>query len=283
MLAGRDGSNRRPGTFSVHAMCHRSGVADPLSLSPVEDYTASAVEGTVGGAWGQRTVRDARDASGLRVDLTYDDARVALELTSLNDSEWSAASSEVVKLETRLTERARRDGWGGWVLGIAMPARLRELETEVARLMETGDEFEPSYSSDALLAMVPEAVEAFLDRHRSLRRLGLSMLRKRASHDTVQVLLAGAGFRIEGFSSDLQDIVDRKASTLREARPYQTHLAVLVVRWDFSDASEETRPPVLPADIDVLWVVHPARGEEPVRLWRLDRGAQRWCTQSVRN
>lgn len=134
----------------------------PLRLSSVEDYAASAVEGFVGGTWGERTVRDARDGFGLRVDLTYDDAGVALELTSLTDGQWSAAGSEVVKLETRLTERARREGWGGWVLGIAMPARLRELEAAVAQLMATGDEFEPSYSSDALLDMAADAVRVFV-------------------------------------------------------------------------------------------------------------------------
>lgn len=109
------------------------------------------------------------------------------------------------------------------------------------------------------------------------------MLRRSPTHDTVRVLLAGAGFRIEGFTTALQSIVNRKASTLGETRPRQTHLAVLVTRWDFSDAPEATSPPMLPEEIDVLWVVHPDRGGEPVRLWRLERGAERWSAQTARS
>src|SRR5205085_4548835 len=138
-----------------------------LTLSPVEEYTASAVEAAVGGDWCRRRVRDARDGSGVRVDLTYEDAGVALELTSLNDPEWNAAGSEVAKLEARLTERARREGWGGWVLSVAMPLRLRDLEPAVAQLMAAGDEFEPSYTSETLLAMAPDAVSEFVQTHRS--------------------------------------------------------------------------------------------------------------------
>lgn len=250
-------------------------------MSRGEDYTAKAVEHAVGGAWGERTVRDARDDSGLRVDVTYDTGAIALELTSLNDAEWNAAGSEVAKLENRLTERARREGWGGWVLGIAMPSRIRELEPAVVQLMAGGEEFEPSYSAEELLGMAHQDARAFVERHRALHGLGLSMLRRWAGHDTVRVILAGAGFQVEGFTEALQDLVDRKVSTLREARPRETHLAVLVVRWDFSDTPDETRPPVLPEDVDVLWVVHPERGSEPVRLWRLDRGSKRWSLPTI--
>lgn len=252
------------------------------SLSRIEDYTATAVEDAFGARWGGRTVRDARDGSGLRVDLTYEDAGVALELTSLTDEKMTAASSEVVKLEARLTDRARREGWGGWLLGISMPSRIRDIEVAVTELMAGGEEFEPSYSSDALLEMAPTAARAFVRKHRVLHGLGLSMVRRWSDHDNVRVILSGGGFQITGFTEMLQQIVNRKAAVLEEARPRETHLAVLVARWDVSDFAAETRPPRLPYEIDTLWVVHPKRGAKPTRLWRLHRGEERWSTHSGR-
>lgn len=256
-------------------------------LRPTEEYTVGAIEAVLGRElqqdWGRRTQRDGRDGSGLTVDLTYDAAAIALELTSLQDPAFTASGSEAAKLEARLTETARAQGWGGWLLRVRLPASLKAIEPAVERLMAENREIDPmNYSSQDLMdAQSRGDVAAFLAEHRELYRLGISRLARRPTRDSVVVFLAGGGFLIEGFRDALQEVVDRKSQTLRKARPRETHLGVLVVRWDVSDVPSETDPPDLTDDVDVLWVVHPERGSARARVWMARRGVTHWTLYTV--
>jgi len=63
-------------------------------LHPVEQYLVDVVTDVartdLGIDWGPWCRRDARDDSGLRVDLTFEPSNIALELTSLQDGDWNA-------------------------------------------------------------------------------------------------------------------------------------------------------------------------------------------------
>ena len=100
-------------------------------LSSIERYLLDVVSDVarrdLGQDWGPWRVRDSRDGSGLRVDVTFEDSGVALELTSLQDSEWLAANSVARKFERELTVFARERRLHGWVLGVSGSARLKDI------------------------------------------------------------------------------------------------------------------------------------------------------------
>jgi hypothetical protein len=107
-----------------------------------------------------------------------------------------------------------------------------------------------NYDVDDLLdAEAAGELKDFFDQHRGLHRLGLSIL-KRWAGDSVRLSVAGSGFQILGFTSLLEGAIAQNAAKLGEARPRETHLAVLVFRWDLSDDPTETPPPTLPEEVD---------------------------------
>ena len=119
-------------------------------------------------------------------------------------------------------------------------------------------------------------LDEFIERHRHLHRLGLSLLQRRPESDSVFIMVVGAGFEILGFTDLLAQVVADNAVKLGEARPRETHLAVLVGRWDLSNEASETAPPALPDDVDVLWIVHSVRGKPEALVWLANRGDEHW-------
>jgi hypothetical protein len=228
--------------------------------------------------WGKWCERDGRDGSGLRVDVTFEDCGIALELTSLQDSVWLAANSAARKLERQLTTFARDRSLQGWVVAVSSTARLMDIAAAAMPLMESGTEIRPMrYSSrDLADAEANGELDEFLERHRDLHGLGLSLLQRRPDSDSVFFMVAGAGFQILGFTHLLAEALAVNAVKLREARPRETHLAVLVGRWDLSNAPSETAPPAFPDDVDVLWIVHPVRGNPEALVWLAHRGDDNW-------
>lgn len=252
------------------------------SLSPTEQYLVEVVTDVaardLGENWGPWRRRDAQDDSGLRVDLTFDASIIALELTALHDAEWNAAGSAAAKLEEELTAFVRERGLPGWIVGVSSTARLRELAIALKPLMEANIELRPMHYSSQNLKEADEAgaLHEFVERHRRFRDLGLSVLHRGSDDAPVSFLIAGAGFRILGFTEHLAKAVAQNAAKLGEARPHDTHLAVLVVRWDLSDSPTETAPPSLPPEVDALWVVHPMRSQPNAHVWLAGRGDEAW-------
>jgi hypothetical protein len=133
-----------------------------------------------------------------------------------------------------------------------------------------------NYDVDDLLdAEAAGELKDFFDQHRGLHRLGLSIL-KRWAGDSVRLSVAGSGFQILGFTSLLEGAIAQNAAKLGEARPRETHLAVLVFRWDLSDDPTETPPPTLPEEVDALWVVHPDWVRPGPVVWLAHRGDKEW-------
>jgi hypothetical protein len=98
-----------------------------------------------------------------------------------------------------------------------------------------------------------------------------------SSSDLNEAREAG-GFQISGFTDLLETAIAANVDKLDEARPRETHLGVLVARWDVSNEAAETRPAALPASVDTLWVIHPGRGGADAELWSLRRGEAEWRT-----
>jgi hypothetical protein len=247
-------------------------------LSPTERYLIEVVTGVarrdLGQDWGLWCERDARDESGLRVDVTFEDRSIALELTSLHDPEWRNASATARKMEARLTSFAQQSGLGGWVITARSDANLNDIEAPVKELMESGTEITPmGYSSHDLVHAEAQGERPdLLSRHHKLQELGLLRLVRRPGSEPVHLWVIGAGFEIGGFTDLLDDAVASNAAKLGESRPRETHLAVLVLRWDLSEAASETSVPVLPDEIDVVWVVHPGRSGSEAQVWLGRRG-----------
>lgn len=250
---------------------------------PVERLTRNAVVDVVrrdlGIDWGPPHRRDACDDSGLRVDYTFDEANVALEVTSVPNQSWRAIQPEIDKLEEDLTAFARDRRLGGWVIAVFTTADMRAISPAVKPLMEAGTEISPMrYTSEDLIdARARGELHAFRNRHRHLDGMGLSKLERQPASDEVSVFVVGPEPGITGFSAELAKAVADNGAKLAEARPRETHLAVLVDRWQCSNDPARTSPPVLPAEIDMLWVVHVVRtpnGEAFV--WQAHRGDESW-------
>jgi hypothetical protein len=258
-------------------MAHRSD-----SLSPTEQYLVEVVTDVaardLGEDWGPWRRRDAQDDSGLRVDLTFDASNIALELTALHDADWNAAGSEAAKLEKELSAFVRERGLPGWIVGVSSTTRLKELATALKPLMAANIEIRPMHYSSQDLKEAEEAgaLDEFVERHRKFRDLGLSVLHRTGDDAPVSFMIAGAGFQILGFTEHLAKAVVDNAAKLGEARPRDTHLAVLVVRWDLSDSPAETAPPSLPPGVDALWIVHPIRSQPDAQVWLAGRGDETW-------
>lgn len=60
-------------------------------------------------------------------------------------------------------------------------------------------------------------------------------------------------------------------------RDLDRHLGVLVERWDRSNEPLDTPVPEIPAEIDVLWIVHAWRqGFDTYPVWVARRGDTAW-------
>ena len=255
---------------------------DDPQLDPLELFVAEIIEDVLRRDFerdpGERTVRDARDGSHLRVDATYEGVGIALEITSLQDSSLNAAAAEVRKIERRLTAFAREHDLGGWTVGVIASADLPAIEQAIRPIMKERRTFAPlGYSAkDLQRAEADGQLSEFLARHRMLHQLGLSLLHHAPERTSVAFAVSTAGFQITGFTELLEQAIADNVDKLREARPRECHLAILVVRWDVSNESSETTPPHLPDDVDVLWVVHPGRGSAGAEVWSLHRGSASW-------
>jgi len=228
--------------------------------------------------WGSWRERDGRDESGLRVDVTFEACNIALELTSLQDPELLAAGDAAGKVECQLTAFVRERRLTGWVVEVSSHASLKRIADAVRPLMVSGIEISPmAYSSrDLADAEAKGELRELRERHRRLDRLGLLRLTRRPGSNSVFVMVVGSGFQVVGFTELIAKELRANAAKLGEARPRETHLAILVGRWDLSAFPAKTAPPALPDEIDVLWIVHPAWGRSDALVWMAHRGDDDW-------
>jgi hypothetical protein len=262
-----------------------TSVTDP-TLHPDEAFLLAAIASAMreeGRVLGPVTVRDGRRGD-LRIDVTFDADGVAIELTTITDAEWAAGTAEAAKLADRLAEYARKETLGGWFIGLSASTDMRSIEPELRDLMREGREFVPmSYlSSDLVEAERRGQLDDFLSRHRRLAAAGLTMLRKSPAYEGVRIgSISGGGAQITGFADLLAECISSKLATLAEARRYETHLGVLVTRWDASDHESETPPPRLPPELDRLWVVHCLRTRDEIVVWALAHDQCEWTVHRV--
>ena len=242
-----------------------------------------AVEGVVLGEW-------LYEPAPLTVDFVFEDATpepVVIELTSLVDPTEMAGTNAMVRyLTDPLNELAREQGWGSWLLHVDMPAPYKPLARLVTELIRGGHEIrDGGYSSDELQrARDDGTLDELLAKQRVSAEAGIIFLiRIPDDGDAVGVGGQSVGMRsIDGFTIPLLNTVYGKESQLAAARPRRTHLAINVVRWDFSRDANETLPPPLPEAIDRLWVLHRwANKRDLPNLWWVERGAPEWAKARV--
>lgn len=256
-----------------------------MLYSQEEEFAAGLVERLLldnfGRSLGTRRKRDESGAGGIRVDFTYDEVNppVALEVTGLHGIGDRAAAAATQELEKRLTADAIVGQLGAWVVVIKTDASAKKLYAPVKELVQGGSEIRPGdYSSKPLLEMEEKELQNFLEMHRTLESLGLVAV-ERASKGRghgVAAMVIGGGM-ISGFSDGLLDAIHMNAEKLKETRPRETHLAVIVYDYQASSFPSQTPPPVLPDSIDHVWVFFTWGGRPTdANTWMLRQADKGW-------
>lgn len=202
------------------------------------------------------------------------------------------------ELSCRLSKTAEAEKLGAWLVAVRTDSSLlRTLEPEIAKvlrdaqpvrekLLRSNEQIRPGhYTSDELLALPNDGARAaFAAEHKRLKDMGLEELKPvRASREHVVGVLPLTGWReIGSFPDDVQHAVDDNAEKLGEAGRLEHHLTVLVDRFDASTLVEITCVPILPPEIDVVWVLHRWKhGEDWRAVWVARRGDADWRVFAV--
>lgn len=250
-----------------------------------EEETAAALvefvlrhEGTPIGGW---TRRDGSDTSGLTVDFTFDEVEpgLALEVTSIHGKGDPALSSEGGRLEERLTEKARSEKLGQWVVVLNGEARVREAEPRILEILRGGESIRPgTYSSADLLAMSSDSRKAFIAKHVELRALHvIDVVKLGNEHDGVAYMAMSGRSGFQGLGDHLERAVNENVSKLREARPRETHLAIVVHDYHVSRDPQESQLLALPPELDCLWIIHSWPADDGrLLIWRHVRDGDGW-------
>lgn len=241
--------------------------------SPLADAVEAVARRDLAIELGARTVRDARDGSGLSVDFTYEESGHALEVTTIPDDD-AAVLREIVNLRDRLSREV-----AGWLVVVSASAHLKSLEGSLLSVLKTGQAIRPGeYSSADLERWMAEGqLHTRLDMHRELKQLGIVDILERPGLDHIEVM-ATSDLRIAtGITVALADALADNAAKLAECRPRETHLVVGVARFGTARDPNESSVPLLPPAVDHLWVVHlwtEFGGRAPI--WHASREAGRW-------
>jgi hypothetical protein len=160
-------------------------------------------------------------------------------------------------------------------------AILRDREARVELLRTGRDIWLGHYTADDLLAFGRESKQReFMALHERLRSMGLVSIKPvEGEADLLIAVLPVTSVReVVGFGRFLEAVVEDNAGKLGETGPeYEHHLGVIVDRFDASDFPHLTPPPELPAEIEILWIVHRWRHASDSRLaWKLARGDDDW-------
>ena len=246
--------------------------------------------------------RECHDAQKGRrhVDWVYPEARprpFALEVTSIVAAVDKKGESAAETISQRLTTRADAEELGAWLVMVDSACDLRVAEPEIAkilrdalpnreRLLRTGGFIRPGIYNEADLRRLPRREwDPYIAEHERVRQLGVVELKPFfAKQEHVVVVLPSRGAAIGSFSAELERAIDAKRRTLTLSRDLETHLGVMVDRWDVSNEPHETPAPELPPEVDVLWLVHRwAQELESSPVWVARRGDSDWrvCASSA--
>jgi hypothetical protein len=244
----------------------------------IEELTADRFERVAHAEGIDLGPRSRRDGDGLRVDFVFERAEppIALEVTSIVDTSLLQVSGFLLKMGEALTALARTQGLGFWSIAVREGWKDKALASAIAQFLEA----ERSRVPPALFAAPALNLDA-VPLPEELVRLGLLSALKQHGEPGVHVLpqvSAEGPAAIAGLSDALVACIVDKEPVLCEARPRETHLAVLVEDARFP-ADPRALPPPQPTDaVDVLWVflsdfLEPRYGP---RIWRVRRGMTQW-------
>jgi len=248
----------------------------------IEDLTAHWFEQVAqaeGIHLGKRCRRDG--VGGLRVDFVFDQAepRIALEVRSIVDTSLLQASSFLLKMGETLTALARNQDLGFWSIAVWEGWKEKTLVSATARFLEAERSRVPPVLFAAPALKLKLDVDA-VPLPEELARLGLLSAAKRHGEPGVHVLpqVSDGPTESAGLSDPLVACIVEKESVLREARPRETHLAVLVEDSRFVADPRLSPPPHLTDAVDVLWVflsdfLEPSHYP---RIWRVRRSMTQW-------
>jgi hypothetical protein len=260
---------------------------EPLVADRVEEVMPA--EGILPGS------RECHDAQPGRrhVDWVYPDAHprpLALEVTSIVAPADIKGSHAALALEARLTEAAKSEELGAWIVNVRNDADLRRLEREIVkvlhdaqpnreRLLATDGYIRPGWYTDRdLLRLRRSQWAGYIAEHERLKGIGLIELKPiRAGGEHIVFVMASRTGLVGSFTDELGRAVGAKAKTLARDQDLERHLGVLVERWDVSNEPAQTPVPEIPAEIDILWVVHRwKRGLDWQPVWVTRRGEAEW-------
>ena len=245
-----------------------------------EDEAASIVERVLATEEsrriGPRTRRDASDGTGIAVDFTYDSATppVALEVTTIQDDSFLSAASQSHKLADRLEEAADAEGLTRFMFTIDEKADMRRIFDPLVELMRNGDEITVKhYTSDDLMAWDDAGVlEQKVTQHVLLDALGIAQAIPAPNARAVTVSTSGSSFGGWAPATGLEDVVaDNLEKLLVLGSTYEKHLVIGIGKYRVSQYADLTPVPILPPELDRLWLVH---------LWTAARGKQIWSATS---
>jgi hypothetical protein len=154
-------------------------------MRELEPYLADVIEAVarrdLAMELGPRTVRDARDVTGLRVNFTYEQSAKALEVTTIPDDD-AAVLSEVTKLADRLSK-----DMAGWLVVLKSSAQIKALEDALISVLETGREIRPgAYSSSDVEHWAAQGqLQERLEDHRHLEGLGIVEIVRRGDPTSI--------------------------------------------------------------------------------------------------
>lgn len=229
------------------------------------------------------------EPDGLTIDFVFPDAvpvPLAIEVTRLVSPVEFAGSDAMIRwLSDPLNDLTENEALGEWLLHVEIEADHREIQRLVLEYMRAGFQIRSDgYTSDDLLALDPPDREELVSRYRTAADTGILFLHRREGMDhRISVGGQSSGVRpIVGFTDALRQTIEAKVPQLAQARHLQTHLAVEVLRWEFSSDPTQTAPPSIPSEIDCLWVLHRwDRGSMWPNLWWADLGSTEWATDRV--
>lgn len=250
--------------------------SDRTTGRELEELTADRFAMVLGDEGKELGPRERRDGDGLRVDFVYESAQppIALEITRLVDPQRLALSSALEKLERNLKQVTGTGDLGSWIIAIREGSTVTRLQPEIVGLMEGS-----RHLSSIMYARRGSDLDAEPLPHNA-EHLGLVAALKRPGDSDVHVMpqIAMESAQGSGFSEQLTGCILDKTSVLSEARPRETHLAVVVENPSLVADANSSPAPELCEEIDVLWVflsdfLAPRRG---YRVWRAARGESAW-------
>jgi hypothetical protein len=223
----------------------------------------------------------------------YPEARsrpFALEVTSIVAVVDRGGGLAIMRLGERLTALAEEEELGAWIVALRTDRHVRAMEPEVAkilrdakpireRLLETGGFIRPGwYTSDDLMRLPPDRWDAYIAEHDRVKALGIEDLTPiHSARENVVYVLPSRTDLVASFSPELLGALEAKREVLGLEDERERHLGVLVERWDRSNEPEATPVPEIPAEIDMLWIVHAWRqGLERYPVWVARRGDKVW-------